>query len=145
MPISSSAPPDHLTRSVARRGGPWQIAAVMQRPSRLPCQPYKLGLSAVGQVFQSCFLFVIDRPSIVSSRDPSHITQQPQNGGSHGNRLYTANLSTHSGTAGVLFGSVAGILRSAHPVLFAAGAGMQWFGLGAVFWGKHLVRSLDFA
>ncbi|KAF6222081.1 hypothetical protein HO133_001167 [Letharia lupina] len=39
-----------------------------------------------------------------------------------------------SGTTGILYGSVAGVLRSAHPILFAVAAGIQWSALGSTFW-----------
>lgn len=39
------------------------------------------------------------------------------------------------GTTGLLYGGVAGVLRSAHPVLFAVAAGVQWSALGSTFWG----------
>ena len=40
-----------------------------------------------------------------------------------------------------MFGGVAGILRSGHPVLFAIGAGIQWSALGSTFWGQSLLRT----
>lgn len=39
-----------------------------------------------------------------------------------------------SGTTGLLYGGVAGVLRSAHPILFAIAAGIQWSALGSTFW-----------
>lgn len=42
------------------------------------------------------------------------------------------------GTTGLLYGGVAGVLRSAHPILFAIAAGIQWSALGSTFWGQSL-------
>lgn len=39
-----------------------------------------------------------------------------------------------TGASGLFFGGLAGIATSAHPRLFAAVAGLQWFGLGSSFW-----------
>ncbi|CAF9918637.1 MAG: hypothetical protein ALECFALPRED_000772 [Alectoria fallacina] len=39
-----------------------------------------------------------------------------------------------SGTTGLLYGGVAGVLHSAHPNLFAIAAGIQWSALGSTFW-----------
>ena len=41
------------------------------------------------------------------------------------------------GISGALFGSIIGTLRSAHPVLFTVASGIQWFGIGAVFFGIY--------
>ncbi|MCJ1247781.1 hypothetical protein MMC30_004996 [Trapelia coarctata] len=44
-----------------------------------------------------------------------------------------------SGASGLVFGSVAGIIRSPHPIIFAVAAGAQWFALGTTFWGTRAV------
>lgn len=42
-----------------------------------------------------------------------------------------------AGTCGLLFGTAAGIVKGTTPVLFALTSGLQWFGLGSVYYGKH--------
>lgn len=42
-----------------------------------------------------------------------------------------------SGASGLLFGSLAGIIRSSHPVIFSVAAGLQWFALGTTFWASR--------
>jgi hypothetical protein len=39
--------------------------------------------------------------------------------------------------SGVLFGGVAGILRSSSPTIFAIVSGIQWFTLGSTYWGTY--------
>lgn len=41
-----------------------------------------------------------------------------------------------TGACGVLFGATAGIVRGTTPVLFSLVSGIQWFGLGSVYYGK---------
>lgn len=48
--------------------------------------------------------------------------------------LPALGVGTLSGASGLAFGLVAGSLRSAHPGLFAAVTGAQWFGLGSSYW-----------
>ena len=43
-------------------------------------------------------------------------------------------VGSFTGASGLIFGIVTGSLRSAHPALFAAFSGAQWFGLGTTFW-----------
>jgi len=43
-------------------------------------------------------------------------------------------LGSVSGISGLLFGGVAGILRSSTPTLFAIASGIQWFTLGSTYW-----------
>ena len=45
-----------------------------------------------------------------------------------------------SGTTGLLYGGVAGTLRSAHPVVFTIAAGIQWSALGSTFWGQSFQK-----
>lgn len=40
------------------------------------------------------------------------------------------------GACGVVFGATAGIVRGTTPVLFSIASGIQWFGLGSVYYGK---------
>ncbi|GAB7354156.1 hypothetical protein MBLNU459_g4713t1 [Dothideomycetes sp. NU459] len=42
-----------------------------------------------------------------------------------------------TGTAGVITGGVAGVIRNTPAVFFAAASGVQWFGLGTTFWGTR--------
>jgi len=44
-----------------------------------------------------------------------------------------------TGCAGAAIGSVAGILRSSHPALFATLSGIQCFGLGTAYWASRCV------
>jgi len=44
-----------------------------------------------------------------------------------------------SGLCGLFFGGVSGVLRTTTPLLFALGAGVQWFTLGATFWGARAI------
>ncbi|KAL1296538.1 hypothetical protein AAFC00_000044 [Neodothiora populina] len=50
-----------------------------------------------------------------------------------------------TGSAGLVVGSVAGVLRNAPAVFFAAASGIQWFGLGTTYWGTRnfLIRGWD--
>jgi hypothetical protein len=43
-------------------------------------------------------------------------------------------VGAFTGASGLAVGLVSGSLRSAHPALFAAVSGAQWFGLGTTFW-----------
>jgi hypothetical protein len=36
-------------------------------------------------------------------------------------------------------GGVAGVIRNSPPLLFALGSSIQWFGLGATYWGALLI------
>jgi len=42
-----------------------------------------------------------------------------------------------SGSAGLLVGGVAGVVRGTPAIFFAAASGIQWFGLGTTFWGSR--------
>jgi len=56
-------------------------------------------------------------------------------------------IGTATGVAGVVFGGVAGLFRSANPILFTAAAGTQWFILGSCFFyarGAVLMGNLPF-
>lgn len=48
--------------------------------------------------------------------------------------LPALSVGAFTGASGLAFGLVAGSLRSAHPALFAAVTGAQWFGLGGTYW-----------
>jgi len=48
--------------------------------------------------------------------------------------LSSLNVGAFSGCLGIVGGSVVGLLRSKHPAVFAVTAGIQWFGLGSVYW-----------
>ena len=57
----------------------------------------------------------------------------------HANAVLLVNIlisMVYSGAGGLLIGSVVGVLRSAHPVSFTITCGVQYFGLGAIYWGK---------
>jgi hypothetical protein len=65
-------------------------------------------------------------------------------------------VGTFTGASGLAVGLITGSLRSAHPALFAAVSGAQWFGLGTTFWytrnvigsaafGERLERNEEFA
>lgn len=43
-------------------------------------------------------------------------------------------VGAFTGASGFTVGLITGSLRSAHPALFAAVSGAQWFGLGTTFW-----------
>ena len=43
-------------------------------------------------------------------------------------------VGAFTGASGLAVGLLTGSLRSAHPALFAAVSGAQWFGLGTTFW-----------
>ncbi|KAL2222056.1 hypothetical protein M432DRAFT_207353 [Thermoascus aurantiacus ATCC 26904] len=43
-------------------------------------------------------------------------------------------VGTLSGTAGLVYGGVAGVLRSPHPVIHSISCGIHWFACGASFW-----------
>ena len=43
----------------------------------------------------------------------------------------TPQLTPTTGTTGLLFGAVSGVLRSTTPTLFALASGIQWFTLGS--------------
>lgn len=40
------------------------------------------------------------------------------------------------GSCGLVVGGIAGITRSRTPILFALASGVQWFGLGSIYWGE---------
>jgi hypothetical protein len=48
--------------------------------------------------------------------------------------LPSLGVGSFTGASGLAVGLLTGSLRSAHPVLFAAVSGAQWFGLGTTFW-----------
>ena len=65
-------------------------------------------------------------------------------------------VGAFTGASGLAVGLITGSLRSAHPALFAAVSGAQWFGLGTTFWytrsvfgsatfGERLERNQEFA
>ena len=65
-------------------------------------------------------------------------------------------VGAFTGASGLAVGFITGSLRSAHPALFAAVSGAQWFGLGTTFWytrsvfgsatfGERLERNQEFA
>lgn len=43
-----------------------------------------------------------------------------------------------TGTCGLLFGATAGIVRGTTPILFSLVTGLQWFGLGSVYYGTFI-------
>jgi hypothetical protein len=48
-------------------------------------------------------------------------------------------ISLMAGMSGLLFGGVAGILKSSTPTLFAIASGIQWFTLGSTYWGQYIM------
>ena len=46
------------------------------------------------------------------------------------------------GATGLAAGAFAGVLVSKHPVLFSTATGIQWLGLGSVFWCQWLFEKL---
>lgn len=48
--------------------------------------------------------------------------------------LPALGVGAFTGASGLAVGLITGSLRSAHPALFAAVSGAQWFGLGTTFW-----------
>ncbi|KAF3769575.1 hypothetical protein M406DRAFT_248692 [Cryphonectria parasitica EP155] len=46
-------------------------------------------------------------------------------------------LGAGAGTCGLLFGATAGVVRGTTPVLFSIVSGLQWFGLGSVYYGTR--------
>ncbi|KAB8360692.1 hypothetical protein FH972_024429 [Carpinus fangiana] len=51
--------------------------------------------------------------------------------------LSSAKVGAATGVAGAAFGGIAGLVRSTTPVLFATASGLQWFGMGAFYWGTR--------
>ncbi len=44
----------------------------------------------------------------------------------------------------MVFGGVAGLLRSSSPTLFALASGAQWFSIGGTYWGEDFRRVFRF-
>jgi len=54
------------------------------------------------------------------------------------------SVGAMTGCSGLVFGSAVGILRSAHPTLFALTTGLQWFGLGTTFCAsRNIILNMD--
>lgn len=59
--------------------------------------------------------------------------------------LPALGVGAFTGASGLTFGVVTGSLRSAHPGLFAALSGAQFFGLGTTFWyTRSIIGSVTF-
>ncbi|KAJ5811569.1 hypothetical protein N7474_007870 [Penicillium riverlandense] len=48
--------------------------------------------------------------------------------------LSAANVGALSGTAGLIYGGAAGVIRSPNPVVHSISCGIHWFACGSSFW-----------
>ncbi|KAF1345853.1 hypothetical protein BDV97DRAFT_371884 [Delphinella strobiligena] len=46
-------------------------------------------------------------------------------------------FGAYTGSAGFVVGGIAGVIRETPAIFFATASGIQWFGLGATFWGSR--------
>lgn len=58
-----------------------------------------------------------------------------------GVNLYMVML-TRVGSAGLVYGGAAGVIRSPHPVIHSLSCGIHWFACGTTFWCEFYFPSL---